>query len=153
MTKWNYNGDINLEYGGFFWREDGAKDYVLAVRVTPCSDAGGPDNLFHVETGSLYMPQDATKANAALSCCGYSLRTDGAVADGSGFWRTGRAARALLVDAWMAYHGMDLGREYVIRIGRADPDATGWCANETPDHVLRGGSSLRNFVKRELLSA
>ena len=44
--RWNYNGDINLREGGFFWREDGQDDYVLAVRVTPCSHAGGPCNLF-----------------------------------------------------------------------------------------------------------
>lgn len=23
-NRWKYSGDINLEYGGLFWREDGA---------------------------------------------------------------------------------------------------------------------------------
>ena len=66
MTKWNYNGDMGLEYGGFYWREDGADDYVLAVRVTPCSDAGGPDNLFHIESGSIYIGTDPDRARCAV---------------------------------------------------------------------------------------
>ena len=41
--RWNYSGDMSLEHGGFFWREDGSEDYVLAVEVTPCSDAGWSD--------------------------------------------------------------------------------------------------------------
>src|ERR1700685_3511801 len=66
--RWHYMGDINLEYGGYFWREDGADDYVLCVRVTPCSDAGGPNNLFWIEQGSIYM--DATKRQQCLSVIG-----------------------------------------------------------------------------------
>jgi hypothetical protein len=151
--RWNYNGDVSLKHGGFYWREDGLglDDYVLAVRVTPCSDAGGPDNVFHIEAGSIYMPQEIDAANRALACCGYSIDASGTVTDCTGARHTGKRARALLVDAWLAYHGTDRDAEYIVRIGSAEPGARGWCAEEEPDCVLRAGSSLRNYVKREFL--
>jgi hypothetical protein len=137
--KWNFNGDINLEYGGFFWREDGADDYVRAVRITPCSDAGGPDNLFHVEQGSIYMPLDAAKRKSALSVCGYENEAN--------------PSRSMLVDSFMAYHGIDrdsMNGEQVVRIGKAQELARdGW--NPEPDFVLRGNSSLERFVKGQFL--
>jgi hypothetical protein len=151
--RWNYNGDISLKHGGFYWREDGLglDDYVIAVRVTPCSDAGGPDNVFHIETGSIYMPQEIDAANRALACCGYSIDANGTVTDCTGVRHTGKRARAILVDAWLAYHGTDREAEYIVRIGPAEPGAQGWCADEEPNRILRAGSSLRNYVKHAFL--
>lgn len=48
---WHYVGDVSIEHGGMFYDvgtyEQG---YVDAVRVQPCADAGGPDNMFWIET-------------------------------------------------------------------------------------------------------
>ena len=96
--RWNYNGDGNLRAGGYYWREDGAEDYVLAVRVTPCPSAGGPSNLFHIESGSIYLPPDPAKRKIALGCCGYAFET---------------ATRSEIVDAFMSYCGIDGGDETV----------------------------------------
>jgi hypothetical protein len=137
--RWNYNGDINLEHGGLFWREDGADDYVLAVRVTPCSEAGGPNNLFHIEQGSVYLPNDSAKRNQALNVIGQTLEN---------------ATRRDLVESFVAYHGIDRdcrNGEQVIQIGKPETDlrSDGW--SPKPDITLRGNASLANYVRREIL--
>lgn len=137
--KWHFNGDINLRYGGFFWREDGSDDYVLAVRVTPCSDAGGADNLFCIENGSIYMPLDPAKRHSALQVCGYE--DDPA------------PTRSMLVDAFMAYGGVEratFNGEVIVRIGKAETlTRDGW--NPEPDTVLRGNASLEKYVREHFL--
>lgn len=151
--RWNYSGDVDLEYGGLFWREAGAHEYVEAVRVTPCSDAGGPNNVFHVESGSIYMPRE--RYGAALDTCGYKVgrawETGAQVIDGTGKALDARASRALIVDAFACYHGVERDSEYMLRIGKVDPGASGWGSDCEPDFVLRAGSSLKNFVRREFL--
>lgn len=149
--RWNYSGDINLTYGGLFWREDGAKDYVNAIRVTPCSDAGGATNVYIVEQGSVYMPQDVNEIKHAIACCGYKLDKRGALIDGLGNRLIGKAKRALMVDAWHAYHGIErdtYNGETVIRIGSKE-DCDGW--NPEPDSIYRAGTRLKNIVRREFL--
>lgn len=140
MTKWNYNGDVNLECGGFFWKEDGADDYVLCVRVTPCSDAGGPNNQFWIESGSIYMPNDPDKRRRALSVCGYENEAE--------------PSRSMLVDAFMAYQGVEhdsMNGQIVVQIGaKADEPGHGW-GEVRVDHVIRGNSRLANYVWNNFL--
>ena len=134
-SNWNYDGDVNLAYGGTYWREDGADDYVLAVRVTPCSDAGGPDNKWHIESGSIYMPTDRA---APLDIIGVE---------------PANATRRDLVSAWLAYSGIDRytwNGETVVTIGRnAADDCRGW--NPDTDVRLHGNASLARYVAREFL--
>ena len=134
--RWNYCGDINLEHGGYFWREAGADDYVEAVDVAPCSDAGGPDNLFWITEGSIYLGGDRA---GALSCIGAE---------------PGTTDRATLVDAHRAYGGVEsdsLGAS-VVRIGPAEPiRGQGWDNNITGDVVLRASASLTRYVRKECL--
>jgi len=66
MAKWQYCGDVDLMNGGYFWREDGADDYVLCVRVTACADAGGPGNMCWVEAGSIYLGTAAQRRAALI---------------------------------------------------------------------------------------
>lgn len=136
--KWNYSGDISLEYGGFFWREDDAEDYVRAVQVTPCSDAGGPDNLYCIEIGSVYLPLDADERKRALDTIGASAET---------------ATRAELVEAFRAYHGIerDTYGEHVVRIGKAQETRRGGWAPK-PDKVLPANAGLQRYVEREFLA-
>lgn len=132
---WKYSGDLNLECGGFYWREHGEPDSVEAIRVTPCSDAGGPDNLFHFEFGSIYMPED--KLADALSTIG--MEPD-------------KADRDSIIYAFQAYSGLErdaMGGERVIRIGPDESDyarSNGW--NPEPDFILRAGTDLRKWVER-----
>lgn len=55
VPGWSYIGDINLECGGMFYKYDDGFDYCEAVRIVPASDMGGPDNLFRIETGTIYF--------------------------------------------------------------------------------------------------
>ena len=136
--RWKYSGDINLQEGGFFWREDDAEDYVLAVRVTPCSDAGGPDNLFHIESGSIYLPPEPAKRKSALDCIGADIAT---------------ANRDEIIYAFMAYAGLDGQNQTVVRIGPPDPffNDRGGAWNPTPDTILRANRSLDRYVRAEFL--
>ncbi len=137
MSKWNYRGDVNLCEGGYYWREDDADDYVVAVEVIPCSAAGGPDNLFWINEGSIYITPE--RAKNALE--GYDI----AYAD---------ATRADIVDAIMGHYGMESDGETTLRIGKPEPDPDCWRFEQDKfevDVVLRAGSSLANWVKREYL--
>ena len=149
--EWNYNGDMNIKNGGFFWREDGSDDYVLAVRVTPCADAGGPDNLFVVECGSIYLPREIDQQRAAFECCGWTLSDDGTLTDYAGGVFKSDALRELEVDARMAYAGMERDRDIVIRIGRDESTdgRSGW--NPSPDIVKPANLNLRRFIENNYL--
>jgi len=169
MTKhrWNYNGDINLRHGGYFWREDDADNYVLAVDVIPLSDVGGADNQFWIEEGSIYLPPELTRRrNAlsiylppkltrrrnALSTCGYTMADDGSITDcmGAVHKRGTKTHRSLLVDAFKAYHGIEA--DYVRTTVQIGPDDPYFDKKLEPVDVrLRANAKLRNYVRREHL--
>jgi len=152
MARWNYSGDINLEYGGLFWRKDGnATDYVLAIEVTPCSNGGGPDNKFVVVDGSIYLPEN--KYQAALDCCGYKLDENGNIVDclgdvhkkgSKGYW-------FLLVDAFRAYHGVEDDCTCIVQIGKAEACGGRGYNPEVTDQ-LRANAKLKNWVRREFMA-
>lgn len=132
---WKYSGDLNLECGGFYWKDEGDVDFVMAVEITPCSDAGGPDNLFYVEEGSIYFHPD--KYTDYLSTIGME---------------EAEATRDDLIYAAKAYGGIQCDCDTVIRIGKdqsEDVRSGGW--NPTPDVILRSDARLRKYVEREFL--
>lgn len=146
--RWNYSGDINLEYGGLFWREDGSEDYVCAVRVTPCSDAGGPSNKFHIEHGSIFLWNPGDKQReSALECIGSNSAKLATLAP--------RHARAALVEAVCAYAGLDGPDQAVVQVGaKVDSfwsDRRGDAWNPGPDHILRANASLRRFIRSQFM--
>lgn len=133
-NEWQYIGDVNLENGGLFWREDGSADYVLAVQVTPASDLGGPENMFHIETGSIYLPEDEAKRKSALDTIGVEL---------------GKETRQELVIAFNAYHGIDRDAwngETWIRIGKPCPYTTPDNWTIEPEFIFHGNSKLKTIV-------
>lgn len=140
--RWKYSGDISIRHGGYYWRNDGWSDYVLVVRVTPFSDAGGNDNEFWVEEGSLYIPDDKPQEmGAAFSCCGIAQEELNAL--------TPVRRRRVIVDCLIAYRGFDIDTTHNVRIGPAQPEC-----REGPfsaDTFLRANSSLRNWVRRNCL--
>lgn len=139
-ARWNYCGDMNLECGGYYWQEDGAYDYVLAVQVTPCSDCGGPVNLFWIEKGSIYLGDKARQDNS-LSVIDLEPQ---------------EATRADYVQAALAYYGIERDTwngMSVVQIGRdqAPQDSWQWGGTGSVDYQLRGNASLERFVRREFL--
>ncbi len=138
MNAWTYIGDVNIREGGYYWREDDSEDYVLAVQVTPCSDAGGPANMFWIESGSIYLG-DTERQNRALDCIGVE---------------PANATRADYVDAVKAYYGIEpdcyMGR-YVVQLGKRCGafDKWQWDSDISADVVLHGNANLRRYIERE----
>ena len=133
MNKWRYVGDVDIMNGGYFWREDGQEDYVLCVRVTACADAGGPSNMAWVETGSVYLGT-IDQRRGALDCIGWPKDEE--------------PTRAALVDAVLAYQGLDKDEGATVRIGKPDPFYDGREYIE-PTVILRANASLKNWIKRQ----
>lgn len=144
IKRWNYSGDMNICEGGFYWQESGFDDHVYAVGITPCSDAGGPSNLFWITKGSIYLG-DKARQIYALDCIGVDPEN---------------ATRFDYVEAMRAYAGIEpdsYGGQSVVQIGKLDPDDwngrysyRGFALPE-PDYILRGNASLRRFIRREFL--
>jgi len=136
MAKWNYNGDMNLENGGYFWRMNNPDDdYADIVDVVSESEMGGPDNIFLIEVGTVYFNPKTRKS--ALDCCGY--------ADDE------TLTTSLLIDAYKAYGGVEGDYSVVIQIGKDDPHRPR--DSNFPDiEQIQGNWKLENYVKREFLS-
>ena len=142
MAEWIYRGDVNIECGGMFVLDEGDDDSVQVVEVTPCSDAGGPDNLFWIEKGSVYMPLDEKRREQALNSIGWFDEGNDDPAH----------KRECLIDGFKAYHGIDADTRVVVQVGKRDPfydyDRGGFSMPEV-DYQLRANAKLVNFVKRE----
>lgn len=131
--EWQYDGDINLQCGGLYWREDTDPDTIQIVQVIPCSDFGKADNEFYIKIGTLYLTVDETHLKSALDFCGVDTKVEGNLTTS--------------VLSLIAYSGFDVDEEWQIRIGSKEYNSH----FEEPDEVLRGNSSLRKFVERRFL--
>jgi hypothetical protein len=156
-SNWKYTGDRNIEYGGMFYNDEGPDsmpDYIEVVTVTPASDGGGPDNVFLIERGSIYMPNDdLARMRRTASICGLTLDDDKAM-DDNGTARyefQSPAWRARMLDAWRAYHGIDGPDTWVVRVGPRDKDTddSGWLSQHEPDFKLRSNVNLKRWIEDE----
>jgi hypothetical protein len=158
MAKWKYMGDINLEHGGAFFRLDSRNwdeyGYGEAVRVTPCSDAGGQDNAYWIEDITIIKPEPK-ELPGILS--GYSWTIDpedGSIIDCSGriIAKARTAAfRLAIAEACTSYGRYDINRSETIQIGKDSPFYDGR-EPVRPDRILRANTSLERFVRREFLA-
>jgi hypothetical protein len=135
-----YSGDLNIEHGGFFYTLDNFdRGYVDAVRVTPCSDAGGPDNVFWIECLSVLIPEqmlphpmpglthEQTEAHHALHGTPRELRAFEYVMNSVGYdsqemwdqWRVLTVAqrRHILVIACVGYGQYDINESEMVQLG------------------------------------
>lgn len=135
--KFEYSGDISIEHGGIFYCLD-TYDllYVDAVRVQPCSDAGGPDNLFWVECVTINIPDNDFRKGRALATLGLTLDDLAACAN----------PQHLMVEATLACGLYDRELSVLVRVGPVDPFYGGREKFGTPDVVLRANASLRNYA-------
>ena len=138
-NKWQYTGDVNVEYGGIFYQDSGELDHCYAVKIVPVSDGGGPNNVFAIETGSYYFGNMANESDrkrmySALECSGYECDV---IAD------------LPLIDkvhAMDAYGGIDGPEITYISDGKLEDNGNyyPWQDKaENPDKVLRATASLR----------
>lgn len=166
---WHYLGDINIEHGGMFYNlatfEDG---HVECWRLQPCSDAGGPDNVYWIEKLSviIHEPLDnvfagvgdtlaqrsahrelhhlphAERVESALRCVGYD--SPDMLAD----WdkRTTAERRHIVVYACVSYGHYDQDSSELISVGRRDSYVTRE-GSFTPATILRSNVNLRRYVR------
>jgi hypothetical protein len=112
------------------------------VDIVACSDCGGPDNLFWIEKGSVYLgnPQHV---KSALECMGHEA-----------------GAKVSLIETAYAvfrYMGGDADQRDTVQIGKGDADTfnreygfRGFAYPEI-DVQLRGNAKLSRFVRAEYL--
>jgi hypothetical protein len=143
MRKLFYSGDVNCKYGGFFYcLTNWQYDYADALRIQPCSDAGGPDNLFWLERLTVNIPKDDAKRNAALDCCGSRAEYDKL---------TEAQKRHALIDACIAYGYYDVDSTSVIQVGATMEKPRPEFGPITVDVMLRGNASLYLYARRQAL--
>lgn len=133
MNDWQYRGDVDLTNGGYFWNDDNpGADYCEIVEVIPASVMGGPDNLYLIAKGSVYMPE-GRKAMVAETC-GWEVET-------RGDW----------IDAFMGYFGIDADSREWFAIGAVDD--TYHPGFDLPDEITYLGrkTDLRGFVNERFL--
>jgi hypothetical protein len=169
-----YSGDLNIEHGGFFYTLDNFdRGYVDAVRVTPCSDAGGPDNVFWIECLSVLIPeqtppkplpgltQEQTDAHHELHGTKPEMGKFEYAMAGIGYdsedmwdqWRKFTAAqrRHILVYACESYGLYDLHESETVQVGAVQDEPQNLDgARYTPDKVLRANASLYNYARGKL---
>lgn len=73
MMTWKWIGDRDYEAGGAWIRPVPEHGYADAVRITPCSDAGGPDNLFWVEVLTIFGMDEAEKREKVIKSVGWEI--------------------------------------------------------------------------------
>jgi hypothetical protein len=138
-STWRYSGDVDLRHGGSFYKND-LGHLVGCVRVIPESDMGGPDNIFRIEVGDIFIPEQADRRKSALEFIGADLESP---------------ARVDLIHAFGAYEGIEIDSWSYVQIGfRVDEfwqgEGRGYVLPKI-DHKLRSNANLRNFVRRTFL--
>mgnify|MGYP003673049102 CR=1 FL=1 len=146
-NEWANFGDVSTEHGQTWILDatvDSEQDYAECVKIWGVSNAfGGPDNVYVIERGSIYMPlDDSEKVSCALGCSGFtpSLAT----------W----IDKAL---AFETYHGMDRdiynGLE-IVAVGKVtDQDGLdamphGW----EIETQLHGNASIDKYLRDNFLT-
>jgi hypothetical protein len=135
--KWHYSGDMVLDNGGFFYDlSDFQYGYANAVKITPCSDAGGQDNAWWIEVGTINLPDDKRRDEALRS---YGV--DGVTIDPEDLPH-------VMIQACEAYLGLECEHGGVVQIGPDDP----YCREVIPpNQKLRAGTDLEKWVRRHYL--
>ena len=141
--KWYYRGDINPEYGGVWYRLDNVQyGFADCVRITPCSDAGLPNNQFWVEILTVSLPDDDKMLRTVLDVCG---RTVNDLPEDDSRWPQ-------IIDACMEYGEYYTNHQVIIQIGsKVCAYYHGREPPLPPDVTLRSDAHIENYVKRTFL--
>ena len=138
--RWHRFGDVDMTQGGGFYCFDNWPYSVNIIRVTPCSDAGGPDNQFWVESGSIFMERGPHELRSARECIGL---------DDDAWNKLTRAQRRhALTEAALAYYGIESSSaKWTVQIGaKPDPNHSSSFTPLIPDYVLRANRSLEKYI-------
>lgn len=138
MDNWQYVGDIDLSYGGVFFRIDDIEwkehGYCDALRVTPCSDAGLQSNAYWIEALTVLRWRDNHERSSILG--NYEEEPDTAL------WEAEACLSYGLYDPAIYYP--DTNNE-TVQVGKADPFHSGETIKV--DRYLKEGTNLVGYVK------
>ena len=153
IRGWHYSGDVCLEQGGFYYKtKDVANHYADAVRIVPCSDAGGPDNEFWIEALTIILPENEADLSTVLCSQGDNWPTMYVVST--------KANKAhMLIQACEGYGKYDVLTTWNVRIGKpghmggvfakAKIEWTSFIEQGVHDvDQFRAGTSLETIVRR-----
>lgn len=142
-TQFTYSGDVNAEHGGMFYSVANLQyRYADVYRITPCSDAGGPDNLFWIESLTVNLPDRAELRSAACPAFEYS----GVSQETLDRMTPVQRDRFAIECAVSTGHRIDVDVRCTVQIGPAEP-ARREFGDVKPDVVLRAGSLIRNYCR------
>ena len=151
MTRWIYQGDINLEYGGiFFDLSDWKHGYVNAVEVTDLASACGFEGALLIESKSIKGTDDNERVSKALDCIGAKfVDRDGGdidMGDGHVLRKGSQGFKLCVAYSLNAYGYADVDRSETVQPNRdCKTQFDGWSA----ERIRSNG--LRAYVRKEFL--
>ncbi len=147
MSRWHYTGDINLEYGGTFFRFDGWKHgYVESVEVIDLDSAAGFRGAVAIEERSIPIDRPE-KWSGALSVIGAELLPNGDISDnGRPLKRDSLSWKMCLAYALQSYGYCDQER-----IETVQPLPGGPLQFDSWQATRIRSNGLRAYVRREFL--
>jgi hypothetical protein len=126
---------------GFWFKYESGNDYVDVVGVTCCNEADGANNVYLVESGSIYF--SPRHFDSALDSIGWNCSY-------------GPPQLPHLVDGFNAYHGMGRdsmnGETYIQHGYEIDGGHEGGLGmGLEADYILRKNMNLSRFIQSEFL--
>lgn len=157
MVRPVYSGDVNIEYGGTWYKIDPTGwdeyGYCSAIRVTPCSDAGAQSNAWWIEELTVIKP-NPDEVRDILNASGFYIDENGAIVScyaGDILAEKGTAQfRWVMAECCVSYGRYDIDRSETVQIGRKAEETDEHA--EEPDTVLRADASLERYVKRNFVA-
>ena len=141
-SRWKYSGDVSLRNGGYFYDTSNIQyHYVDVVRVQPCSDAGGPDNEWWIESLTVNLPETDEALRIILRTCGWASEDVNS--------KPKDVREGMIIDACISHGQYDQNSSTVYRIGpKESVPAYTWDGHNENDVVqFRANASLRRRVK------
>jgi hypothetical protein len=144
-TKWHYIGDGFVDADGMWISLDGWDyGYATAIRVTPCSDVGGPYNEYWIDRLCVSLPEEGGKKwDDMVRSCGADEELD----DTEEPCLDGEERQLFIVECCVSYGYYDVEWSHVLRIGKESDCSAGWDRLE-PDITVRGSSSHDTTIRR-----
>jgi hypothetical protein len=154
-TMWYYGGDGFVDAGGKWISLDGFKyDYATVVRVTPCEDAGGPENEYWIDQLCVNIPEEGgEKWNAMVRSCNAEEMLDNTEEP----CLDDEDRQLIIVECCVMYGYYDTEWTRLLRIGKEESCRSHEYRNAdaAPDIQVRGSSchdvTIRRLVKRRWL--
>jgi hypothetical protein len=139
-AKIQYHGDINPEYGGYFYSlKDAVDGYASVVRIDPCSDAGLAENEFWIECLTVNFPESDEENSEVLAVIGLTLAE---VEKGTD------AYYATIINACLAYGRYDKDSSESVRIGARDAYAENHLKESDITKRLQHNAKIGNYARK-----